>query len=240
MKQIGSRRWYCWSCSCRWRSIGVARRAHRSVGYPPTRSPYLDLEHAQELTLIAGQYHAHRDPADVGPQSGLLLGAHYEWRAGGPAHLIGEVRRISSDRRRHQSARQPAAARDLGTVEPAAVHRRTSASGLSLTGGKSWHHIVPEVAGGVGFISDFHSQPDYWRVQVRHPLCTQLGRRNSDRAGRPLADARRHQESDATRSRTRGVLRRSGGRNSRWCRATQAKSFWTNNPAFTLGLSRLF
>jgi hypothetical protein len=41
------------------------------VGYPPPRSPFVDLEHAQELTFIVGQYHAHRDPADVGPQSGL-------------------------------------------------------------------------------------------------------------------------------------------------------------------------
>jgi hypothetical protein len=66
-------------------SIGA--RASAQVGYPPARSPYLDLEHAQELTLIGGQYHAHRDPADVGPQSGFITGLHYEWRAGGPAHL---------------------------------------------------------------------------------------------------------------------------------------------------------
>ena len=34
---------------------------------------------------------------DVAPQGGLLLGAHYECRAGGPAHLIAELARISSD-----------------------------------------------------------------------------------------------------------------------------------------------
>ncbi|HEY5061053.1 MAG TPA: hypothetical protein VII52_05925, partial [Gemmatimonadaceae bacterium] len=45
------------------------------VGYPPSSSPYVDLEHAQELSLLVGQYHAHRDPVDVGPQSGLLVGA---------------------------------------------------------------------------------------------------------------------------------------------------------------------
>jgi hypothetical protein len=42
------------------------------VGYLPAKSPYVDLEHSQEFTFIAGEYHAHRDPADVGPQSGML------------------------------------------------------------------------------------------------------------------------------------------------------------------------
>ena len=48
--------------------------AFAQVGHTPAASPYIDLEHSQSLTLIGGQYHAHRDPADVGPQSGFLTG----------------------------------------------------------------------------------------------------------------------------------------------------------------------
>ena len=69
------------------------------VGYPPASSPYVDLPFSQEFTFIGGMYHAHRDIADVGPQSGPISGVHYEWRAGGPAHITGEVAYISSDRR---------------------------------------------------------------------------------------------------------------------------------------------
>jgi len=68
------------------------------VGYPPTKSPYIDLEQTQELTLLVGSFHAQRDPAAVAPQGGMLVGAHYEWRAGGPAHLIADLSRISSNR----------------------------------------------------------------------------------------------------------------------------------------------
>jgi len=85
------------------------------VGYPPASSPYRDLEYAQELTIVGGQFHGHRDPLFVGPQSGLLLGAHYEWRAGGPANLVGDISRIESDRRQVDPAKI-GTARELGTV----------------------------------------------------------------------------------------------------------------------------
>ena len=80
-------------------SVIVANAARAQVGHQPTNSPYKDLEYAQEFSFVAGAFHGHRDPANVGPQSGALFGAHYEWRAGGPAHLIADISRISSDRR---------------------------------------------------------------------------------------------------------------------------------------------
>jgi hypothetical protein len=67
--------------------------AAAQVGHTPANSPYLDLEHSQALTLIGGQYHAHRDPADVGPQSGFITGLHYEWRGGGAGAGTGAGRR---------------------------------------------------------------------------------------------------------------------------------------------------
>src|SRR3954467_7036766 len=96
-------------------SAGRVLAQGSSVGYPPTQSPYVDLNYNQELTFIAGQYHAHRDPANVGPQSGLVLGAHYEWRPTGPLYLTSELARISSDRRLINPAKV-GALRELGTV----------------------------------------------------------------------------------------------------------------------------
>jgi hypothetical protein len=96
-------------------SATLAASAQAQVGHQPTSSPYKDLEYAQEFSIIAGPFHGHRDPANVGPQSGTLVGAHYEWRAGGPAHLIGDISRISSNRRLINPAARDAV-RELGTV----------------------------------------------------------------------------------------------------------------------------
>ena len=93
----------------------LSSSAGAQVGHSPSNSPYYDLQRSQELTLIGGQYHAHRDPADVGPQSGLLVGAHYEYRASGPLYITGELARISSERRVINPFRV-GDARELGNV----------------------------------------------------------------------------------------------------------------------------
>jgi hypothetical protein len=210
---------------------------HAQVGYPPSRSPYLDLEHAQELTLIVGQYHAHKDPAGVGPQNGTLIGAHYEWRAGGPAHLIGEFSRISSDRHVINPL-TAGAGRDLG-LHSRPLYSADFSLGLSLTGPKSWHHIVPEVAGGMGFISDLRSQPDSggFKFGTRFALNYGLGIR--------IVPGGSWQVRGDLKNRMYTIgypeafyLAPPGG--TALVKSTQAKSFWTTNPAFTFGLSRLF
>jgi hypothetical protein len=128
------------------------------VGSLPANSPYVDLPFSQELTFFGGTYHAHRDIADVGPQSGPIGGVHYEWRAGGPAHITGEVAYISSERNLINPLKA-GLARDLGSrTRP--LYTADAGLGISLTGEKSWHHLVPEVGGGIGLISDLRSQPD--------------------------------------------------------------------------------
>jgi hypothetical protein len=208
------------------------------VGYPPSRSPYVDLEHAQELTFIAGQYHAHRDPADVGPQSGLLLGAHYEWRAGGPAHLTAEFARVSSDRRLINPFKPVAAGRELGDASRP-LYTGDVGLGLSLTGGKSWHHIVPEIAGGAGLISDFHAQADSGGFKFGTRFALTWG------GGIRIVPGGKWQIRGDVKNRLYTIgypqtyyVAPIGG--TAVIPQTQAKSFWTNNPAFTLGLSYLF
>src|SRR5205085_5545314 len=118
----------------------LASSAVAQVGYQPTKSPYKDLEYAQEFSIVAGSFHGHRDPANVGPQSGTLIGAHYEWRAGGPAHLIGDISRISSDRRLiNPAVKDPA--RALGTASRP-LSSANVGLGLTLTGAKSWPGLV--------------------------------------------------------------------------------------------------
>ncbi|HVX38820.1 MAG TPA: hypothetical protein VHB25_04530 [Gemmatimonadaceae bacterium] len=215
----------------------AASGAGAQVGYPPASSPYVDLEHTQELTLLLGEFHAHRDPVNAAPQSGPLVGLHYEWRAGGPAHLIAEVDRISSQREVINPFKVGAAQR-VGTVNRP-LYAGNVGLGLSLTGGKSWHHIVPEVAAGVGLISDLRAQPDTggFRFGTRFAL-------NWGGGIRWVPGGHLQVRGDITnRLYTIGYpeafyVAPTGGKAV--IPQSQSKSFWTNNPAFTLGLSYFF
>jgi hypothetical protein len=216
----------------------AAATAGAQVGYTPARSPFRDIENAQELTLLVGNFHAHRDPADVGPQSGLLLGLHYEWRAGGPAYLVTEVTRMSSDRRLIDPLKF-GAARELGTVSRP-LYSADVGLGLGLTGGKSWHHLVPEFTGGVGLISDLKSAADSGGFKFGTRFALNFG------AGlKWVPSSRWALRGDITdRAYTIGYpeafYTTPVGGGTPVIPVTQSKSFWTNNPAFTLGISRMF
>src|SRR5262249_47368374 len=105
--------------------------ATAQVGHLPQHSPYVDLEFAQELSIFGGAYHGHRDPANVGPGGGALVGLHYEWRAGGPAILVGDFSRVQSSRQVINPFAN-GAARDLGSkTDP--LYMANVGLGLSLT-----------------------------------------------------------------------------------------------------------
>lgn len=208
------------------------------VGYPPARSPYLDLTYSQEITPIVGYYWGRSDPAGVAPQSAPLFGVHYEWRAGGPAHLIGEVARISSSRLM-LDPNKPVATRFLGD-QSWPIWSADFGLGMSLTGARSWHNFVPEVKAGVGFMSDFKNSTDVggfkygtrfaltWgaalryvppgeRFQIRADLSNRLTSiRYPDLYFRPT---------------TTGIPPVLTGRD---------QSVWRNNPALSIGISYLF
>jgi len=207
------------------------------VGHLPARSPFLDLEYSQEFTLLSGTYHGHRDPADVAPQGWFLICAHYEYRATGPLHLVAEVVRISSDQRVINPF-NVGASRELGTVSRP-LYTANAGLGLSLTGGKSWHHIVPEVNTGVGLISDFRSQPDSGGFKFGTRFAFNWG------AGIRFVPGGHWQVRGDITNRFYTISYPEAyyvapPNGTPVIPATQAKSFWLNNPAFTLGVSRLF
>jgi hypothetical protein len=217
--------------------MAVSAQLSAQVGHAPNNSPYVDLEHAQELTFIVGQYQAHRDPANVGPQSGLLLGAHYEWRAGGPAYLIAEVARVQSNRDVINPFRANAT-RDLGTKSQP-LYTGDFDIGLGPTGGKSWHHIVPELIGGVGLISDFRSEPDTGGFKFGTRFALNFGGGIRIVPGGKWAIRADIKDRMYTIAYPEAFyVAPTGG--TALIPSTQSKSFWTHNPAFTLGLSRLF
>lgn len=217
--------------------VAAAGGSAAQVGYTPARSPYIDLTTTQEFTVLAGPFVAKRDPAGVGPQSGPLVGLHYEWRAGGPAHLTAEVARISSDRRLVDPLKS-GAGRELGTVARP-LYSGDFGLGMALTGARSWHHLVPELKSGVGFVSDFHSEPDSGGFKFGTRFAFTWG------AGiRWVPGGRLQVRADLNnRLYTIGYpetyyVAPTGG--TAVVPTSQSKSFWTNNPALTIGLSYLF
>jgi hypothetical protein len=223
-------------------AISFAARAERlgaqtEVGYPPAKSPYVDLTYAQDFSFIAGTYHAHRDVADVGPQSGMITGVHYEWRAGGPAQITGEIAYITSDRRLINPLRAEPG-RELGS---AARPLYTADVGLSLglTGEKSWHRLVPEIGGGIGLISDLRSQPDSGGFLFGTRFAF-----NGSAGVRYLVGARWQVRADVkdrlyTISYPQTYFTAPTG-GTAVVTSDAAKSYWLNNPALTLGLSYRF
>jgi hypothetical protein len=214
-----------------------ASRVVAQVGYTPVRSPYIDLSYAQEFTFIGGVYHAHRDAANVGPQSGSITGVHYEWRAGGPLHLTGEIAYISSDRRLINPFRAEPG-RELGkTSRP--LYTADVGLGMSLTGDKSWHRLVPEIGTGIGLISDFRSLPDTGGFAFGTRFSFNLS------AGIRYVPGGRWQVRLDGKDRLYTLAypqtyftAPTGG--TAVVASTQSRSFWLNNPALTLGLSYLF
>lgn len=131
---------------------GAARSANAQVGYPPEKSPFVDIEQKHEITPLFGYYRAKRDPAGTAPQSGGLAGLQYEWRATGPLHLGTGFMVVNSSRTRFNPA-LPAASRDLG-ARSQPLYAADAFLAVSLTGGRSWHGVMPMIGGGLGLISD--------------------------------------------------------------------------------------
>jgi hypothetical protein len=133
--------------------VAVATSASAQVGYPPSRSPFVDVEQTQEITPFFGYFSAKRDPAAVAPRSAAMAGLQYEWRAAGPMHLGLELMGTNSERTTLDPSKAPAS-RDLG-LSSHPVYAADAFLAVSLTGARSWHHLMPMANIGLGLVSDF-------------------------------------------------------------------------------------
>ena len=140
--------------------------AGAQVGYDPAHSPYRDLETTHELTYFSGFYRAHLDPARVAPRSGTMMGVLYQWLTSGPVNLTAEVARVESERRvldpdrKATCASGPVADCKLIAMYRWPLYFTDFGLSLNLTGGRSYHRLVPELRAGLGLVSDFHSHAD--------------------------------------------------------------------------------
>ena len=215
----------------------AARSAEAQVGYPPSTSPYLDVDQTQEITPLLGYFRAKHDPAKVAPQGGLLAGLQYEWRATGPLHLGFDMLAVNSRRTPLDPSRAPAARRLAAKSEP--LYATDGFLAVSLPGERSWHHLVPMLNLGIGLVSDFKG-PDVggFKTGTRFAFPWGAGIRWIPGSGhiQLRADVRDwmytvvYPESYYVTSTTDPPILTSG----------VARSRWTNNFAMTVGVSYIF
>ncbi len=134
-------------------ALAAWRLPAQQVGHDPDRSPFVDVESRQTLTLFSGHLGAGADPAGVSPGSAPLLGARYDWTiASAGAFYVRGVTALSS--RTPINPLLASGAQSLGRRSWPVSFFDTGFS-LALTGNKSWHRLVPSASLGLGFMSDF-------------------------------------------------------------------------------------
>lgn len=224
--------------------MAFSTNAFAQVGYPPQQSPYRDLRETMEISFYSGYYRAKKDPARVAPVSGPMVGAHYQWRAGGPANLTMDVGRVESERRVLDPEKLGACLLTDVSCKSAGVYRwplYTLDGGLAmaLTGERSFLRLVPEVKAGVGIVTDFHGQPDVGQFGFGTRFALTWG------AGLRVLPGGRYSLRADISNRLYSVkypisyyVPADDG--TLIFTAQQNRSAWLNNPAFTIGVSYLF
>jgi hypothetical protein len=222
----------------------ASARLDAQVGYEPRRSPYFDLRETQELTFFSGYYRAKKDPARIVPRSGPIAGVLYQWRAGGPANLNLSLARVESERRvldPELPATCSGAATDckLNGVYRWPLYFVDGGFALALTGARSFFRLVPEIKGGVGIVTDFHTQPDVGDFAFGTRFAFNWG------AGIRWVPGGRYQlRADLTNHlysvRYPASYYQPAPDTSTIFSSRQSRTAWLNNPGFTIGFSYLF
>lgn len=223
-------------------ALCVTAELRAQVGYDPRHSPFRDLRETQEVTLFSGYYRAKRDRAQVAPQSGPMIGAHYQWRAGGPAHITFDLARVASERRvldPETPCPTPSADCKLTGTYRWPLYLADVGLALSLTGGRSFFHLVPEVKTGIGLASDFHSQPDVGDFSFGTRFAFVWG------AGVRWVPGGRYQFRADLMNHLYSIrypltYYQEANDGSVVLGPARSRSAWLNNPGFTIGVSYLF
>jgi len=217
-------------------SVAAATEAGAQVGHTPETSPYRDLEHRQELTAFAGMLLSPKDPAGVAYRGGPMVGARYQLYLGGPAYLVGRLSAVQSERTVVDPS-EPEATRVIGDRTGTLLFADAGLE-LSLTGHKSWRGLSPVVNGGLGVGADFRGT-DIGGFRFGTPFALTFGTGVRWTNGRRL-QVRADVGDFLYRVQYPERYYRETDDNPAFLESNVARSRWTHNGAFTVGLSYLF
>jgi hypothetical protein len=216
--------------------FGIAATASAQVGHLPENSPYRDLETRHEFTFFGGRYKSGNDPVGVAPQDGPTFGLRYQIHVGGPAFLMVRWSHVNTERVALDPTKT-GTARQLGTHD-VSLNVYDVALALNLTGQKSFHHFVPVINFGGGLATcgcsvanDPYSFGTPFAFSFGGGIKYAPGGRFSVTADWNDFLYQLHYPTEYYLNPVSGTAVITG---------TQARSFWKNNRALTIGASLLF
>lgn len=214
----------------------IATTARAQVGHLPENSPYRDFETRQEFTFFGGHYKAGEDPIGIAPRDGPMFGIRYQIHVGGPAFLVARWSHVNTER----FAIDPTkigTARQLGK-QNVSINLYDIDLALNLTGEKSFHHIVPVVNFGAGVAAcGCAVEADPYAFGTPFAFSFGGGLRYVP-GGRFQLTADWNDYLYQLKYPTAYFVIPTGGTAA--VTGNQARSFWKNNRALTLGASLLF
>ena len=217
-------------------ALAAALPAGAQVGYPPEKSPFVDLEYKQDVTVFSGWYGASKDPAGTANRSGPLVGVRYDVRLGGPAALTSRFAYVHSERAILDPTKTAAAKVVRNQQWP--LYLIDVGLALNLTGSKSYRGLVPVTNFGLGVAADW-KKPDKNGYSLGTTFAISMG------GGlRWIRSERLQLRVDVTDYLysigypTSFFTAASDG--SRVLPADHSQSVWKHNAAFTLGASYMF
>ncbi|HVX87861.1 MAG TPA: hypothetical protein VG940_02955 [Gemmatimonadales bacterium] len=124
------------------------QRLSAQVGVAPGHSPYRDIIRGNGWTVTAGQVYGDGGPLKLSPNSGRSLGLRYDIRLSGLLQGYASLGYLATERR-------------MLNPDDSVVHRFSGAVDqtvwtpeiglqINLTGPKTWHHLAPYAAIGLG------------------------------------------------------------------------------------------
>ncbi len=208
------------------------------VGHRPENSPYEDLRGRQALTVGIGRLTPDADPAGVGPGSGLLLSGRYEVQIAAPLWLQTRLAIAPGLSRTVKDPLLTGDARIAGT-ETRPLVMWHSGLGLNLTGNKSWRRLVPQLHGGLGFVTDASTQFDLGGYRFGTKFSLDYG------ASLRITTGGRHEiHLDLSRAlwkyRYPDSYGGSGAPSDSSILGARERSGWTGSTVFQIGVSRFF
>ena len=215
----------------------IATTASAQVGHLPQNSPYRDVETRHEFTFFGGRFDAGKDPIEIAPRDGPMYGIRYQIHVGGPAFLMARWSHVNSSR----FAIDPTAvgaARQLGKKD-VSLNLLDLDLALSLTGQKSFHHIIPVVnlGAGMGTCSGCKVDKDPYAFGTPFAFTFGGGLRWVP-GGRFQLTADWNDYLYKLKYPTAYYVNPIGGTAA--VTGNQARSFWKGNRALTIGASLLF
>jgi len=216
--------------------VCIAAAAQGQVGHLPQNSPYRDLENSQEFTFLYGHYAAGKDPIGIAPQNGPLFGLRYQIHVGGPAYMMARWSHVSTTRVAIDP-QKTGAGRQLGSHD-VPVNLYDIDLSLNLTGQKTFHHFIPVMNLGLGVAScGCTVKDDPYSFGTPFAFSFGGGLRYAP-GGRFALTADWNNYMYQLHYPTAYYLIPTGGTAA--VTGNQARSFWKNNRALTIGASLLF